>query len=315
MRIEIPIVELRKRSLFLATPMYGGICNGSYTQSMINLAIKCSQHGIDLRLYYLFNESLIPRARAYAADEFMRSGCTHFMFIDADVSFDADAVISLLALQGDDTEYDVICAPYPKKTIAWEKIKKAVDLGQADTDPNNLENFVGDFVFNVAPGQTEIRLDQPVEVMESGTGFMMIRRKTFEEFDKAYPEMRYKPDHIRTDKFDGSREITMYFDCAIDPVSRRYLSEDYWFCQKVRAAGLHIWLCPWIALKHTGTYVFGGSLMALASINASLTADTNLLKNPKEEPKITIDTSPAVNGLPLSIPATPKKKIVKQPKH
>ena len=40
-----------------------------------------------------------------------------------------------------------------------------------------------------------------------------------------------------------------------------------------------IWLCPWMELQHTGSYTFGGSLSALASVGASATADTGLIKS------------------------------------
>lgn len=284
MNIELSTEELRKRKLFVATPMYGGQCTGIYTQSMQNLAIACAQWGVEMRVYYLFNESLITRARNYCVDEFLRSGSTHLMFIDSDIGFDADSVLTLLALQGDETPYDVLAGPYPKKTISWEKIKQAVDKGAADEDPRNLENYVGDFVFNLTPGIQEFRIDQPVEVMETGTGFMMIRRKSFEIFKNAYPEYAYLPDHVRTAEFDGSREIHAYFDCIIEEETKRYLSEDYMFCHLLRKAGGKIWLCPWLPLKHMGSYIFGGSLSHLATVGANLTADKGQLNKKPAAP-------------------------------
>ncbi|AMQ65949.1 hypothetical protein AAY80_034 [Stenotrophomonas phage vB_SmaS-DLP_6] len=285
MEIKIQAEELAKRTLFVAAPMYGGMCHGSFARSMQDLTATCLKYGIVMRTYYLFNESLITRARNYCVDEFLRSGMSHMMFIDSDIGFNPQDVIALLALQSDESPYDVIGGPYPKKCISWEKIKQAVDKGVADKDPNQLEHFVGDYVFNpVFPeGVTEARisLDEPAEVLEMGTGFMMIRRKTFDLYKEAYPQYSYKPDHVRTANFDGSREIHAYFDCIIDPVSKRYLSEDYMFCQNVRNAGGKIFLCPWMQLTHTGTYTFGGSLQALASVGAHATADTSKLGSKK----------------------------------
>jgi hypothetical protein len=203
------------------------------------------------------------------------------LFIDSDIGFNPQDVLALLAMQDDDSDYDVIGAPYPKKCISWEKIKMAVDKGVADEDPNKLEKFVGDYVFNPRNGQREIPIGEPVEVMEMGTGFMMIRRKTFDKYKEVFPHLHYKPDHIRTDAFDGSREIMAYFDCIIDPVSKRYLSEDYMFCYNVQKAGMKVWFCPWMQTQHVGTYVFGGSLADLASIGASATADSGQLKKDK----------------------------------
>ena len=72
-----------------------------------------------------------------------------------------------------------------------------------------------------------------------------------------------------------------YFQAEIDPVSKRYLSEDYWFCQKVQEAKLTTWLCPWMRLQHVGTMIFGGSLIDLAQLGASATADASQLKKGK----------------------------------
>jgi hypothetical protein len=310
--------EIKNKRLFVATPCYGGQCTSAFARSLSDLSAICTHYGIQLRIYMITNESLIPRARNYAADEFLRSGDTHMLFIDADICFNPKDVIHMLALQSsnpEDDQYDVICAPYPKKTIAWEKIKTAVYKGFAEDNPNDLEKFVGDYVFNPADGKNQIPLGQPAEILEAGTGFMMIRRNTLEKFADHYQYQHYKPDHFRTEHFDGSREIVAFFDCPIDgkrayfehelawfldknpsathediltfskdpnitskQYSKRYLSEDYMFCQWVRNIGLKVWLLPWIQLQHIGTYTFGGSLADLAQVGASATCDSNTRK-------------------------------------
>ena len=278
MEVEVSIEDMRKRKLMVATPMYGGMCAGSYTKSSTDLAAMAAKYGVELVFFYLFNESLITRARNYCVDTFMRSDCSHMIFLDSDIGFDPNDVLAMLALMDEDSEYDIMCAPYPKKTIAWEKIKDAVDRGYADDNPNELDNFVGDFVFNPAAGSGTFKLNEPVEVLEGGTGFMMIQRRAFEKFDEAYPEQKYLPDHARTKDFDGSREIMAYFDTVIDEESKRYLSEDYMFCQWARKAGIKVWLCPWMKTSHMGSYFFGGSLVHLAQIGAAPTVDVNKVK-------------------------------------
>ena len=279
MEVKIELEELRKRKLFVAVPMYGGQCAGMFCRSTNDLAAAAVHYGIDLRFYYLFNESLVTRARNYCVDEFLRSDCTHMLFIDSDIGFNAQDVFTLLALMGPDDEYDVLCGPYPKKCISWEKIKQAVDFGVADEDANVLEKYVGDYVFNPVGNTQTISLEEPVEIMESGTGFMMIKRKTLEKYQAAYPQYMYRPDHVRTAEFDGSREIMMFFQADIDPINgtKRYLSEDYWFCQLARNIGLKVWLCPWVKLQHVGSYIFGGSLADIASIGAAATVDPGKL--------------------------------------
>ena len=299
-KVQIPIEELRKRKLMICTPMYGGMCNGPYTKSLIELNTVCAKYGIQVQNFFLFNESLITRARNYLVDEFMRSDATHLMFIDSDIDFVAMDVIALLSL-----DKPISGGPYPKKTIAWEKVYDAVKLGLVDDNPNLLENYSGDYVFNVMANTKELAMDAPVECLEIGTGFMMIRRDTFEKFREAYPEYSYKPDHNRTVAFDGTREIHMYFQALIDPESKRYLSEDYMFCQWCRKIGISIFLCPWMKLKHVGTHIFGGSMHSLAELShkqrdaqfqTSVARDMSEVVSHGEEQKKPIETVKEKHG-------------------
>lgn len=276
MEIKISVEELRQKRIFVATPMYGGMCSGMYTRSAIDTTTLAARYGIDLKFFYLFNESLITRARNYLVDEFLRAEqYTHLMFVDSDISWDPNDLISLAALCDED-KHPVIGGPYPKKTIAWEKVRNAVDAGLGDNNPLDLEKYTGDFVFNPTGGNSRISLVEPVDVLETGTGFMMIHRSVFEKFKETYPKYTYKPDHNRTEHFKGDRYIHAYFDTIIDNDvwmgegasngSDRYLSEDYMFCQLVRKMGLSVWLCPWMVIQHVGHFVFNGNMKDLGQL-------------------------------------------------
>ena len=269
--VKIPIEELREKKIFVATPMYGGMCSGMYSKACCDLATLSTKYQMDLKFFYLFNESLIPRARNYLVDEFLRAEeYTHLMFIEADIHFDPNDVLTLAAL-----DKDIIGGPYPKKCIAWEKVRNAVDTGLADEDPTVLEQYTGDYVFNPVENTHKIQVAEPVDVLEIGTGFMLIKREVFDDFKEAYPQFTYTPDHNRSEHFSGDREIHAYFDTVIDSdaylgeisgKSNRYLSEDYFFCQFVRRLGYKIYLCPWMKLGHMGSYVFSGSMQSLANL-------------------------------------------------
>ena len=259
MELKIKAEDLRKKSIFLATPMYGGMNHGLYLKSVLDLQGLCMQYGVQIKFSFLFNESLIPRARNYLADEFVsRSDCTHMLFIDSDIAFNPQDVIACLAL-----DKEIIGAPYPKKSIKWANVKKAV-ANNPEIDAGQLGLVTGDFVFNPVKGTSEFRITEPLEVMDLGTGFMMIDRNVFTKYREAYPEMEYKPDHVGQANFGGERNIFAYFHCDIDPESKRYLSEDYWFTQKCRTLGVKTWLCPWMRTEHIGTYHFKGDMVAIA---------------------------------------------------
>jgi hypothetical protein len=181
------------------------------------------------------------------------------LFIDSDINFNPQDVIAMLAL-----DKEVIGGPYPKKAIKWKSVKKALEKNP-ELDAGVLEKVAGDFVFNPVKGTAQFSVTQPLEVLEIGTGFMMIKREVFPKFAAQYPQLKYKPDHVGQANFDGSRYIHAYFDTVIDEKSERYLSEDYMFCQWWRNMGGSIWLCPWMRTAHIGTYHFHGDMPAVAN--------------------------------------------------
>ena len=295
MELQVKIDDLRKCKVFIATPMYGGMANGLYVKSILDLQGMLGSYGIESRFSFLFNESLITRARNYLVDEFLRSGFTHLLFIDSDIHFDPQDVLALLAL-----DKDIIGAPYPKKSINWNNVANGLKKNP-DVNPGELEKLTGDYVFNPVPGTTQFRVTEPLEVMEIGTGFMMVKKAVFEKFKQAYPHLNYKPDHVGQANFDGSRYIHAYFDTVIDrgytvedvmhlvkessegkdvkevaqkildtQASDRYLSEDYMFCQYWRKIGGQVWLCPWMKTQHVGTYAFTGDMPKIAELTGKL---------------------------------------------
>lgn len=224
MKIEISREELAKKKLFVGMPCYGGMMTGMTAKSLLDLQTITSQYGIEIKFSFLFNESLIQRARNYIIDEFLnRSDCTHMMFIDADIAFNAHDVIAMLAL-----EKEIIGGPYPKKSIEWGQLKKAIDKNPK-LPVEEYPKLTGAIVFNPVAGMAKFSVAEPLEVSEIGTGFFMAKREVFEKFQTAHPEYMYKPDHVGQANFDGSREICSFFNVFIDPESRRTLSEDKLF--------------------------------------------------------------------------------------
>jgi len=271
MEIKVELDKLRQNKLFVATPMYGGMAHGLYIKSSLDLQNTMNKYGIETKFSFLFNESLITRARNYLVDEFLRTDYTHMLFIDSDINYDARDVVALMAL-----DKDVIGGPYPKKAINWENVAKAARQ-HPDIEPHELEKLVGQYVFNPVKGTKSFSVTEPLEVMEIGTGFMMIKRQVFEKMKDSFPNIHYKPDHVGQKNFDGARYIHAYFDTVIDYKesitgggSDRYLSEDYMFCQMWRKIGGEIYLCPWMKTQHVGTYAFTGNMPAVANYTGKL---------------------------------------------
>lgn len=226
MLMEIDLEKLRKHSLFIATPMYGGQCSGPYCRSISDLRGLCAQHGIPAQTYFLYNESLITRARNQCCDEFLKSVCTHLMFIDADIGFTPEDVLAMMQLSVEPSR-SILAGVYPKKTIPTEFCYTPFSVSRIDQE-------------------------KPLEVREAGAGFMMIRRETLETVRPLVGSYKAEINY-------GGGEISQFFQAEI--VGNRYLSEDYWFCNVLREAGIGIFACPWVKLKHVGMHIFTGSIL------------------------------------------------------
>lgn len=233
--------------LMVSTPCYGGLCLQHYAESMMKLQRVCAMNRIHMMLDTTENESLVHRARNIAVARFyQKTDCTHFMFIDADIHFDPEAVIRLLK-----SGHDVSCAAYPKKTIMWNQADTAIKAGDK-RDPNKI---VSSLVMNFRYPNTPV-VDGFAEVLDGPTGFLVIKREVFTRMFEAYPELNCVNDH-------QNRDLESYcavFDCMIDPVNRRYLSEDYAFCRRWQQMGGKIYADVTTVLGHVGNIRFFGVL-------------------------------------------------------
>lgn len=240
--------------IFIATPMYGGMCTGMYCQSMIGLQGVFAQMQIHSMFSCMFNESLIPRARNALTQAFLKTDCTHLFFIDADIRFDPQAVPPMIA-----ADKDVICGIYPKKEINWPMVEMAI---HANVPHDQLKHHTGAWVVNLLnyADRAEVPANEPLEVFNGGSGFMLIQRQVFERLMDV--TARYKNDVVDlSGTIQPSEEIYEFFTTSIEPETRRLLSEDYHFCRQVRQAGMKVWIAPWVNLGHFGSYMFEGQLL------------------------------------------------------
>lgn len=242
--------EEKRPSVMIATPMYGGMCTGAYVQGLLFTVAKMREVGVDVAWCQITNESLITRARNELARVFLASTHDYLMFIDADIGFDGDSILQLLA-----ADKDVACGIYPKKEVNWDSVKRAVSAGKSD-----LEEYAGSFVFNMIGGDAETDESGCFQVRHGGTGFMLIKRGVFEHLMPHVPTYRVASFQ---DPVTGeyAKPLTHeFFATSIDKTGA-LLSEDYHFCELVREHGGEIWANPFIRLTHTGTYTYDGDIL------------------------------------------------------
>lgn len=225
--------DFKKIHLHLGIPCYGGMITEPCFTSFLRFTLLAQQVGLNWSLDTMVNESLVTRARNNLMAKMMtNTAATHFMFIDADIRFQAESIFQMLSC-----DKDVIGGLYPKKAL-----------------PIN-------YVINLKPTTTVQGDIYTVDTM--GTGFLLFKRHVYEKLIAAHPECKYVDDIGLGKQY----EPMMYsiFDCKIDERGH-YLSEDWLFCRRWQAIGGEIWAHSKVLLNHCGHYEFAGDLSKL-SIN------------------------------------------------
>jgi hypothetical protein len=197
--------------------------------------------GLHWSLDTMVNESLITRGRNNLMAKMMtNTQATHFMFIDADIRFQPDSILQMIAC-----DKEVIGGLYPKKAL-----------------PVN-------YVINLKP-ETKIQGDI-FTVDTTGTGFLLFKRSVYEAMIAKFPETKYVDDVGLGKQF----EPMMYsiFDCKIDDRGH-YLSEDWLFCRRWQDMGGEIWVHSKVLLNHIGHYEFQGDLSKIDIIDKAKNAQT-----------------------------------------
>ena len=229
----------------VATPMYGGQCFGPYAYSMLAFHSKMIERNWSWEPRFLYNESLITRARDDLTHVFLKSKHTHLLFIDADIQFDPEAIAKMV-----EADKDIIGGCYPGKKMMWRQLENAVKGG---VPLEALPLMSVEYIMHAVATDARVQLgsQDPLEVQRIGTGMMLIKREVFE---KLKPHV---PTYLNNNTIAKDEPVSQFFDCSIDPKTNRLLSEDYHFCNLWRDHGGQIYAAPWALGTHIGTHWFG----------------------------------------------------------
>lgn len=226
------MAKLRGKKLWIATPCYGGMLTDQFVTSLLKTFELCRTLGVVVYVYFVRNESNIPRARMECTAAYIGRGIpegyTHFMFIDADTGWHPEYVIRLLL-----HDKDVIGGTYRKKC--------------------QKEEYTVTFLPEAFQVENGI-----CEVQRMGTGFLMLKSKVFEDMMEYYPDLRVNTfSHVLSE--EEHKYIYRFFDNLVDE-DNTYWGEDYGFCNRYVKMGGKIWCDVTMQLQHIGNYTYEGDV-------------------------------------------------------
>ena len=238
--------------LAIATPCFGGQVSSLYATSIFKLqrALRSTPE-VELVIHMREGDALITRARADLVALFLDDpAATHLLFIDADIGFEPDQVMRLVASGG-----DMVGGAYPIKRVNWDKARKVIEEQRPNTRSAAL-----DYVLEVEDPERIAVVGGFARVRYAGTGFLMIRRQALERMCRHYASLQFRREHSIADSLAASPNRFALFECMIEPLTGIYLSEDFSFCKRWTDMGGEIWADLESRLNHVGPTTFYGDV-------------------------------------------------------
>ena len=223
--------------LFIATPAFGHQVTTNYANSLLKfVSTSHPRLAVSSAVHMQSGMALVTQARNNCVAYFLNSDCSHFLFIDADIGFEPEAIFRLI-----EKDLPLCLTPYPVKGYGKD---------------NQLQ-FIVHF-----PDKDNVRIDKDgfAEITAGPTGFMLIKREVFEKLAEKYPERKTINKQLVGNKVETMEKgWYTFFETAQDP-ENGYLGEDIAFCRLWTNIGGKIYADTQTPLTHFGSHAFHGSL-------------------------------------------------------
>jgi hypothetical protein len=223
--------------LFIATPAFGHQVTTNYANSLLKfVSTSHPRLAVSSAVHMQSGMALVTQARNNCVAYFLNSDCTHFLFIDADIGFEPEAIFRLI-----EKDVPLALTPYPVKGYGKD---------------HQLQ-FIVHF-----PDKNNVKIDKDgfAEIVAGPTGFMMIKREVFEKLAEKYPERKTVNKQLVGNKVETMEKgWYTFFETAQDP-ENGYLGEDIAFCRLWTNIGGKIYADTQTPLTHFGSHAFHGSL-------------------------------------------------------
>ena len=250
----------------ILTPCYGSVCFVNFVACLLQTIPLFNSFGIPIRVEFCRNDSLVSRARNnLIAKAMFDETATHFMFIDADITWNPVDLLRLLI-----ANKPLVGGVYPIKNYnfnnltgdntvnGWLEHKRKTEFNNAVSDSDYIQNRLLRYNINYISNVLEVK-NNLTQVKHLATGFMLIQRQVIEKMSKAFPSTKYTDDvgflHGEENKYAYA-----LFDCGVE--EGHYFSEDWLFCSRWTKMGGQIWIDVTVNLTHTGIEDYKGSFLA-----------------------------------------------------
>jgi len=242
--------DYKNFQLFVATPVHSEV-SIHYTQALIEFQQMCFKKKLKVS-FHLIKSSLVTQGRNLSVAGFLESKATHLLFIDSDIYFQGKSIFSMLK-----ADKHIISVPYPLKTLMWDKAFQKMQEGRIKS-ADDIRRALHTYPMKV-PDVNNINLNKGVmEVSDSPTGCMLIKREVIEKMIEKYPDKEIVQKTVINGKYVNKPNMWNFFDTLHDPKEKTYNGEDFAFCKLWRDIGGKCYAYVNDAIVHVGEHQYQG---------------------------------------------------------
>ena len=235
-----------KIKIFFTSPCHGGV-DIHYVRATLELQALLQRHKIPVT-FHLIQSSIVTQGRNLCTSAFLKSECTHMLFVDTDVEFDETSVLTMLK-----ADKDIVLTPYPMKVIDWEKAK---DISEKSGRHISKCGYYYPMAF-VDPENIDCK-DGITEIKRGPAGFMLIKRQVFEKMSKEYPHLKIKQQTMLNQQMRETENFWNFWDTEFNQEKGTFMGEDFAFCKRWTAIGGRIYANVDAYITHHGDYSYKG---------------------------------------------------------
>lgn len=236
--------------IFVGTPVHSDV-SMHYCQALLEFQQACIAEKIQVT-FQLMKSSLVTQGRNLCVAGFLESPCTHLLFIDSDIYFQAHSVFQMLK-----ADKGVIGVPYPLKTLMWDKAFRKMQEGKIKS-PDDIRKCLHTYPMKV-PDTKSINVEDGVmEVTDAPTGCMLIKREVIERLIQAYPDKQIVQKTVINGEYVNKPHMWNFFDTLHDPEEKTFLGEDFAFCKLWRDLGEKCYAYISDSIVHIGEHQYQG---------------------------------------------------------
>jgi hypothetical protein len=224
----------RSPKVFIATTTADGIVMAEHAASLVRMVASLTTAGIATE-YHIQDGTSIVTQRNLLADRFMRSDCTHLLFVDSDMTFPADLCQALLGFAK-----PVIGAVYTKRALdivrlrilaASHSVEAALPLA---------------YDWNVHPLPGPRRMEGAIcRVAALPGGFVLAERACFDAMIS-----RLSAPVLRVDR--RHQPVRIFYNEVRN--GETVFDLDYSFCINWARIGGEVWTYPAADVRHIGDW-------------------------------------------------------------